>query len=77
VKVVSFTWILSFTGASPTLDVEPADELAGTASGVLLADDFGVWVSGCVGLTDDASEEQAANSNKMTMYRIRPFIKTL
>ena len=28
--------------------------------------------------TDDAaSEEQAANSNKMTMYRIRPFIKTL
>jgi hypothetical protein len=29
VKVVSFTWILSFTGASPTLDVE-------------LADDFGV-----------------------------------
>jgi hypothetical protein len=94
VKVVSFTWILSFTGASPTLDVELAgtapgvlladdfgvwaDELAGTASGVLLADDFGVWISGCVGLTDDAaSEEQAANSNKMTMYRIRPFIKTL
>ena len=70
VKAVSFTWILSFTVASPALDVEPADELAGTASGVLLADDFGVWVSGCVEWLAASLQATRKNNATRTMFRI-------
>ena len=63
-KVVSFTWILSFTGASVW-----ADELVGTAPGVLLADDFGVWVSGCVEWL--AASLQATRKNNAIKIKFR------
>jgi hypothetical protein len=65
VKVVSFTWVFSFTGASVW-----ADELAGTALGVLLADDFGVWVSGCDEWLAASLQATRKNNAIRTMFRI-------